>query len=602
MNTAASVEELRSRGNELFKLSNFVGAADKYSEALELISKSRFTVNTEVTALLFQNRAACYLKMQRFTDCVSDCDSALQINPSSTKALYRRACAFEKLNQINDSKRDALFILQLEPSNKDAAALMRRLNQTSSNIPAQGLDRLLSDVMTKDDPEALLTCIETIRAYCENDEEKYYAFVKASGLQVINKVICEIGFDTTSDTTIKLYHSTLRLLLGICQFQSIVSKFVNFDDLHGTEANLKGVLDIGGKLSFSRLITYGVLWENFELRYRILLLIMAILKFMNLLKLEYRDIDPDKLNEEHLQLTKESIMAASHLFAIALKSASEPKSFQFICDSIGSFVSNVPDYYSHDQFCNVDPKLETMDQRKIRLRTTAAANIRSKLHAICIIECNVVNILISNLHIPESVVRSNASVCLGKIFKFVDDENISQSILKPYFDHVDERDNLMVKVRCNILHCLLSTQPTLGAWALVECGGVDQLKILIASSDSSQISLASEIVCLAAGNEKASGCLQPLIAAGVLNSFITNPDIAVQAAGAAALAKLAIKAKALTQDSLENSVILNSATHVIKRSQPKNIKEPSIERAIEILASMISKSYVKQELVFGSSR
>lgn len=46
--------------------------------------------------LLF-SRAICFLKMNRFDEAKQDCDSALQLEPGSKKAFYRRALAHKGL-------------------------------------------------------------------------------------------------------------------------------------------------------------------------------------------------------------------------------------------------------------------------------------------------------------------------------------------------------------------------------------------------------------------------------------------------------------------------------------------------------------------------
>ncbi len=597
MNSA--VDQLKSIGNDQFKAGNLDEALSSYTEALSILARSRGPTNIETGALLYQNRAACLLKLNRYIECVLDCDKALEIQPASIKALYRRACAYEQLHRIDESKRDALFILQLDPQNKDGITLMRRLTQISHNPGPRGLHGLLDEIISARDITVLVNCMEAIRGYCEEDENKFHSFTKASGLKVIDNVICGIPFDKTDENSTKLLQSCLRLLLSMCQHQAVVKSCITMES---GEHDATGSILCGNKLSLFKIAIRGESLINSELQQKLILLVMAILKFTPTLKPQFEDADPDAISEESLLLSRIVVTQLASLFVSALK-RSDSRYFQFICDSIGSFISDVPNYNLSNQHY-FDAKLETLEQRKSRVRETCAASVRSKCHCMCMIECNSVNVLIANLQSADAVIATNACVCLGKIFKYLNDEGISHSILKQYFPELETGCEGVPKLksRCSLLHCLLSTQPNLGAWALIEGGGSLQLTELIATGDPALIALASDIACLAAGNEKASSCLQPLIAAGVLNTFLSNTNIGIQAAGAAALAKLAIRAKALHQDSSENGIILNSATHVIRKSPHKTLKDSSIERAIEILASMVSKSYIKDELVFGSSR
>jgi tetratricopeptide (TPR) repeat protein len=161
------------------------------------VTKSRLAGTNDTAVLLYQNRAACNLKLGFYDQCITDCNNALEINPSSIKALYRRACALEKIGKFNDSKRDALIVLKFDSQNKDAVDLIRRLNQTS-NTATQGLHRLLDDLIRSHDANAMMECIEMIRAYCEDDEEKHFAFAKYSGLEAIDRILLSISINSLS--------------------------------------------------------------------------------------------------------------------------------------------------------------------------------------------------------------------------------------------------------------------------------------------------------------------------------------------------------------------------------------------------------------------
>ena len=64
-----------------------------YSEALNYSS--------EDVAILFSNRAACYLKIGDCHSCVTDCNTAIAMAPANSyKPLLRRALAYETMEKL----------------------------------------------------------------------------------------------------------------------------------------------------------------------------------------------------------------------------------------------------------------------------------------------------------------------------------------------------------------------------------------------------------------------------------------------------------------------------------------------------------------------
>jgi protein unc-45 len=53
-------------------------------------------------AVLLKNRAAAYLKLEKYNKVVKDCDEAIEICPTDPKALFRRATALEILGRVEE--------------------------------------------------------------------------------------------------------------------------------------------------------------------------------------------------------------------------------------------------------------------------------------------------------------------------------------------------------------------------------------------------------------------------------------------------------------------------------------------------------------------
>jgi tetratricopeptide (TPR) repeat protein len=70
------------------------------------------------------NRAASRLKLQDYAGALQDCEAALAVNQSSTKALYRRAQALLGVggSKVSEAVKSLQLLIKSEPNNKDVSA------------------------------------------------------------------------------------------------------------------------------------------------------------------------------------------------------------------------------------------------------------------------------------------------------------------------------------------------------------------------------------------------------------------------------------------------------------------------------------------------
>ena len=119
-------QEKKLEGNYQFKNHNYSCAISLYSTAICLLETAG-DLPTEL-GIVYNNRALCQLRLQRYEQCVDDTTSSLKINPSDVKALYRRALALQRLNMFKEAIEDVRRVLKIEPTNPDALALGNSLN------------------------------------------------------------------------------------------------------------------------------------------------------------------------------------------------------------------------------------------------------------------------------------------------------------------------------------------------------------------------------------------------------------------------------------------------------------------------------------------
>lgn len=82
------LDRMKEEGNSHFKGGRYQQAVDIYTSALEVDPTNKGT-----NSKLLNNRAMCYSKLKQWQNAIQDCDKAIQLDPSYTKAKKTRAKA-----------------------------------------------------------------------------------------------------------------------------------------------------------------------------------------------------------------------------------------------------------------------------------------------------------------------------------------------------------------------------------------------------------------------------------------------------------------------------------------------------------------------------
>lgn len=100
----------KNDGNSRFKSGKFSEAIEFYNKAIETCPKSQpLDLST-----FYQNRAAAYEQLKKWSAVKEDCTSALELNSRYIKALFRRAKASENTNDLPASLEDITATCILE--------------------------------------------------------------------------------------------------------------------------------------------------------------------------------------------------------------------------------------------------------------------------------------------------------------------------------------------------------------------------------------------------------------------------------------------------------------------------------------------------------
>ncbi|CDR95612.1 tetratricopeptide repeat domain containing protein, putative [Babesia bigemina] len=128
----------RLEGNALFSGGNIEMAAQHYVKALQYCSKVSGPDDEERAELdslklaSNLNLAMCYIKMgteASYRKAVSCCSQALELSPDNTKAIYRRAFAYDKLNELDNALADARLGVSKFPDAADLKQLLAVLEK-----------------------------------------------------------------------------------------------------------------------------------------------------------------------------------------------------------------------------------------------------------------------------------------------------------------------------------------------------------------------------------------------------------------------------------------------------------------------------------------
>ncbi|TMW44742.1 hypothetical protein DOY81_010182, partial [Sarcophaga bullata] len=140
--------EIKDRGNKHVKLGEYELAIEEYTQAMQLYPDD---------PIYYSNRALCYLKLERYDECIEDCDRAIEIDSLAVKAYYRRMMANESLGNNMDALKDCTTVLMIEPKNSEAKRSLERINerlrkQSTSGPNFSSLRANLMDILPIDKP------------------------------------------------------------------------------------------------------------------------------------------------------------------------------------------------------------------------------------------------------------------------------------------------------------------------------------------------------------------------------------------------------------------------------------------------------------------
>ncbi|KIX95839.1 uncharacterized protein Z520_08547 [Fonsecaea multimorphosa CBS 102226] len=120
LRTMKKLDRARTSANDMFKRGKYSDAVPAYTEALTIDPTNKVT-----NAKLLGNRALARIKIKEYDEAKADCDQALKLDPSYTKARRTRAKATGESGDWEQAVKDLKSLSEENPSDADLAKELR---------------------------------------------------------------------------------------------------------------------------------------------------------------------------------------------------------------------------------------------------------------------------------------------------------------------------------------------------------------------------------------------------------------------------------------------------------------------------------------------
>ncbi|KAI9737717.1 MAG: hypothetical protein M1818_005721 [Claussenomyces sp. TS43310] len=115
------LDRMKEEGNKEYKAGRWRAAVEKYTQALEVDPLNRGT-----NSKLMQNRALCSIKLKDYAGAIADCEKALSLDPSYTKARKTKATALGQSGDWEESVKEWKALQESEPGDASIAKEVRK--------------------------------------------------------------------------------------------------------------------------------------------------------------------------------------------------------------------------------------------------------------------------------------------------------------------------------------------------------------------------------------------------------------------------------------------------------------------------------------------
>lgn len=651
-------EEWKQKGNEAFQKSDLETAIQAYSQGLVQVDRVVATPFLLKAALL-SNRAACYLKAAKLQECHEDCSTALALLDKENdtklrgKLLYRRAKSLflqanmphkKKEDDLQLAAKDCLSLLSFDPSNKDATQLLNTIRaqhvSETKNTHNTPLSRTLDAIKKKDDK--ILHNVKVLLGLLNNDNiGSSMELGRLGGVQAL--------LDLANDPSVDFKPRYLCLQCLSCagshppfcrtffteEMQDVLSTMIIRSSNHPEEVDLV----VGALTIYLRLILH---WDRDDPNNEI----------VGTTKLNYNAL-VDALVAAYDSKNLTLIRAANDVLS-SWTAGDERDSV--IRASLDNYV-DLPVVKSKIELDQLSPQeLSAYKHRQYQKKTRDQAWAFERA-MIFIKTGGMEKMLQCTVAADDASLRREMTVAMGKVFAALESEEKMQEAARPLMgltekkavDEEKKEENLGVVIeeinedeeegkvvdvveveedskfpamtfekkmeRTALATALLLAKGDVGAWALganawPNCK--DTLSELADSDQKTALCLVAELLAAAASVKDTRPTVGGYLMEPAIKNLVKHSDKDVRTAAASSVAKLGL-AEQETED-IEIIGLLEAACYMLEdgdvgtdKADLVNANVPtsdtgalsSIDRGVEVMTYLVSKTLVKEELAHG---
>lgn len=650
-------ENWKQKGNDAFKKNDLEAAIQAYSQGLVQVDRVVATPY-QLKAALLSNRAACYLKAAKLQECQEDCTAALTLldkeNDTNLRAklLYRRAKSlFLQANMPHKKKdedlqlaaKDCLTLLGFDPSNKDATQLLNTIRaqhvletKNNHNTP---LSRTLDAIKKKDDK--ILHNVKVLLGMLNNDTSgASMELGRLGGVQVL--------LDLANDSAIEFKPRYLCLQCLSCagshppfcrkffpeEIQDALSKII----VQSSSAPDEVDLVIGSLTVYLRLILH---WDRDAPDEEI----------NGKTKLHYSAI-VDALIAVYESKNLTLIRAANDILSSWMAGAERES---VIRASLDNYVDLPIPLTKQELDQMTPPDMSAYKYRNYQKKTRDEAWAFERA-MIFIQKGGMQKMIECTVAADDATLRREMTVAMGKVFAALESEEkmreaVSHMLgikLPKSSDEEKKEDNLGVVIeevdedeeegkvvdvteedakpaaiwtfekkmeRTALATALLLAKGEVGGWALGANSWPNCKEHLVELAESDQktaLCLVAELLAAAASVKETRPTVGGYLVEPAIKNLIKHSDRDVRAAAASSVAKLGL-AEQETED-VEIIGLLEAACYMLEDGEIDDKKADlvrenvpsadtgalsSIDRGVEVLTYLVSKTLVKEELAHG---
>lgn len=239
----AQAEKYKNLGNNLFKESHYEAACQSYSHAVEACETLSNPTVVDCFHIYLCNRAFCQIKLENFGSAILDAERAIEINPTFSKAFYRRGAAHAALMKFQLALKDFQTAHKLQPT----ADTQLRIKECQKEIKHQKFaDAIASDRSIPISETIDLKCLESgLELYTGPKYKKDPSFLQ----ELIDYI------KIPGNVLHRLY--AYQMVLDVIETLKILPSLVNIDvpndqeftvcgDVHGQFYDLMNIFQING--------------------------------------------------------------------------------------------------------------------------------------------------------------------------------------------------------------------------------------------------------------------------------------------------------------------------------------------------------------------